>query len=70
MDLEFVRSLDRLECRLQDDLEVRRRAINNWKKLRLLIVLLIICGKSYKKNSVVKTDEESSKLVDEFEESE
>lgn len=44
LDLIFVKQLDELECRLFDTLEVRTRAIRNWKKMRLLIVLLTMCG--------------------------
>lgn len=40
-------TLDNYEQRLPDNLEVRARAIRNWKKLRLLIVLLGICGNVY-----------------------
>ena len=43
-DLLFVKKLEKYESRLHDDLEVRRRAINNWKKLRILLILLSICG--------------------------
>ena len=40
----FVKKLEQYESRLHDDLEVRSRAINNWKKLRILLILLSICG--------------------------
>ena len=64
LDLIFVKNLDMYEHRLHDTLEVRTRAIRNWKKLRLLIVLLIICGKSYDmarlENESVKDDEENA----------
>ena len=32
------------EAQLFDDLEVRRRALSNWKKMRLLIVLFQLTG--------------------------
>ena len=44
---------------------MRARAIKNWKKLRLLIVLLIICGKSF---AIPKTEDEPSKEIKDDEE--
>ena len=32
---------------MYNNLEVRARAIGHWRKLRMLVLLLIICGKSY-----------------------
>lgn len=46
-DIKFVSNLDQFEKKLHMNLENRKNAVKNWKKLRLLIVLLIICGKSY-----------------------
>ena len=43
-DLVFVDKLEAFQNRLHDDLEVRTRAMKNWKKLRILIVLFKICG--------------------------
>lgn len=43
-ELKFVEDLDAFEKRLFDNLEVRQRAIKNWHKLRILIVLIIICN--------------------------
>ena len=46
-DIKFVSNLDQFEKKLHNNLKDREKAVKNWKRLRLLIVLLIICGKSY-----------------------
>ena len=48
------------------DIETRKRAINNWKKVRLLIVLLNVCGgklheESYRSFSTTKVSTEKPK---------
>ena len=43
-DLIFVKKLEKYEDRLHNELEVRSRAIKNWKKLRILLILLQVCG--------------------------
>ena len=40
----FIDKFEAFESRLHDNLEVRRRAISNWKKLRILILMLGLCG--------------------------
>ena len=63
--MNFVKNLDEYECRLNDTLNVRDNALKNWRKLRLLIVLLIICGKSFDMARIdqesIKDDEEEEK---------
>ena len=39
-DLLFVHKLEQYENKLHEDLDARTRAINNWKKLRLLLIIL------------------------------
>ena len=36
--------MDRFQGQLYDELEVRKRAIANWKRIRIVIVLLQVCG--------------------------
>jgi len=43
---------------LNDHLEVRARAIKNWQKLRLLLVLMMICGRSVPREQLADSDEE------------
>ena len=43
-ELRFVEKLEAYQSRLYVDLDVRTRALKNWKKLRLLILLLQVCG--------------------------
>lgn len=50
LDLLFIKKLEAFENRLPDDLALRERAIKNWKKLRLLVVLLMVCGKNADKS--------------------
>lgn len=42
------------ETQLYSDLEVRRRAISNWKKLRLLLVLFQMTGSTQEEPNVVE----------------
>lgn len=43
-DLIFVNELEQFETNLYDNLEVRKRAIGNWKRLRVLLVMLKLSG--------------------------
>ena len=43
-DLIFINELDSFETNLFDNLEVRKRAIGNWKRLRVLLVMMKLSG--------------------------
>ena len=43
-ELRFVKKLEAYQSQLYVDLDVRTRALKNWKKLRLLILLMQVCG--------------------------
>ena len=43
-DLIFVSDLEIYEKRLFDNLEMRQRAIKNWKRLRVVLVMLRLAG--------------------------
>ena len=43
-DLIFVNDLEIYERRLFENLEVRQRAIRNWKRLRVVLVMLRLAG--------------------------
>ena len=43
-NIHFVRDLDNLQVKFYDNLEMSKRAIANWKKLRILIMMLKICS--------------------------
>lgn len=45
-DLVYVDKLELFNDRLYDDIDFRTRAMKNWQKLRILIVLFQICGKN------------------------
>ena len=45
-DLVYVDKLELFNDRLYDDIDYRTRAMKNWQKLRILIVLFQICGKN------------------------
>ena len=45
-DLAYVDKLELFNSRLYDDIDFRTRAMKNWQKLRILIVLFQICGKN------------------------
>ena len=36
--------MERFQDQLYDELEIRQRAIANWKRLRIIIVLMQVCG--------------------------
>ena len=40
----FVNKLEEFETNLFDNLEVRKRAIGNWKRIRVLLVMLKLSG--------------------------
>ena len=62
-DLVFVDKLEAFSNRLHDDLETRARAMKNWKKLRILIVLFKICGnKTMTSNKSAYEKDEKVKL--------
>ena len=47
MDLNDYLAVKKMEVfneRLHDTLELRRRAINNWKRLKVVLAILKICG--------------------------
>ena len=53
------------EAQLFDDLEVRRRALSNWKKMRLLIVLFQLTGMRHsdsERNKGKKVKKERNKV--------
>ena len=43
-DLNFVEELEAFNNQMYIDLEARKRAINNWRKLRTMVGLYRICG--------------------------
>ena len=43
-DALFIEKLNNFQSKLHNELEVRRRAIANWKRLRIIIVMLQFCG--------------------------
>ena len=43
-ELRFVKKLEAYQSQLYVDLDLRSRALKNWKKLRLLILLMQVCG--------------------------
>ena len=61
-DLLFSQKLEVYEEQLYDDLEVRARAISNWKKLRILIVLFQLTGMRHSESArLANTHEEVEK---------
>jgi len=59
-DLLFNKKLENFHNQLYDHLEVSKRAIANWKKIRVLLVLLKLCG-----NKSILINQGSAKLSDE-----
>lgn len=43
-DLAFVKNLEIFESQLYYNLQMRKRAINNWKKLKVLLIMLKLSG--------------------------
>ena len=43
-DLQYVQGLDQWTSQLFNSLEVRRRAVANWKRLKIVLVLMKVCG--------------------------
>ena len=57
----FIKRLDTYHRQFYDNLEVSKRAIANWKKLRILIVLFKICGNKLHTDSTEMLDSKESK---------
>ena len=55
MDLRFVRKMDAYNSRLYDSLEERKRAVKNWQRLRILLVLLSLTGGIKKRHTIRKS---------------
>ena len=43
-DLAFVENLEIFEMQLYDNIRMRKRAISNWKKVKVLLVMLKLSG--------------------------
>ena len=43
-DIDFVQGLEKWLDSLNRKLEVQKRAISNWKKLKLVLVMMKVCG--------------------------
>jgi hypothetical protein len=60
----FNKKVENFHNILYDNLEVSRRAIANWKKIRVLIVLLKLCGNKsilINQGAVLSDDEDEEK---------
>ena len=54
-DLVFIKKLDAYQNQLYDNLEVRKRAVSNWRRIRVLLVLMKISGgKTLQKKKTLK----------------
>ena len=52
----FINKLEVFQNSLYKDIEVRKRAIANWKKLRMILVLVTVWGQKKKKRPVLAND--------------
>ena len=57
-NIEFVRLVNRYNSQLFTDIETRRKAMQNWKKLRILLVLLKICGGKFDDGNLCRSSKE------------
>ena len=55
-DIEAEAALGLFNEDLYERLDARRRAISNWKRLKIVIVILKMCNGHFHEQSIVKTD--------------
>ena len=57
-DLNFVYKYEAFESKMFDKLTAKKRAINNWQRLRIVLLLLQVCGgrTTEAKKKLVKID--------------
>ena len=52
----FIDKLEVFQRQLFNDIIVRKRAIANWKKLRMILVLVSVWGRKKRKRPVLNND--------------
>ena len=60
----FINKLEVFQNSLYKDIEVRKRAIANWKKLRMILVLVTVWGQKKKKRPVLANDSQYINLLE------
>ena len=63
-DQVYLDKMQQLHTHFYDNLEVSKRAIANWKKLRILLVLLKVCGGRLSQNNAELTRRQETEQLD------